>query len=217
MGIDHVDADANFALAAPTTPAVGLRPSVSPKTPVPAPPSADRAVPCDPCPVTCTVTLEGLGLIGYGLASIAPPPSSRSLTGRVWQWTSYSEDGIGTVAIDDPGRYTIAFDEDGTAVVTADCNRNHWSYAIEGSFARPSMDLRSHAAKWSPCAPGSDAQLFVDHLWPTDAFSVMGDRLELKRDDPFGLSWTLSLKASGETSFGSPEASEQERPPLRAR
>ena len=156
----------------------------------------------------------GLGLIGYGLAWIAPPPSSHSLTGKVWQWTSYSEDGVGTVAIEDPGRYTIVFDEDGTAVVTADCNRNHWSYTIEGSFARPLMDLRSHAAKWSPCGPGSSAQLFVDHLWPTDTFSVLGDRLELKRDEPFGLSWTLNLKASGETL---PSASEKEPAPLRAR
>ena len=54
-------------------------------------------------------------------------------------------------------------------------------------------------------------------LCPTDTFSVLGDRLELERDELFGLSWTLDLKASGEASFRLPKASEQERPPLRAR
>jgi hypothetical protein len=136
----------------------------------------------------------GLGLIGYGLASNAPPPTSGSLTGKVWQWTSYSENG-GTYAIEHPDSYTIVFNEDGTAVVTADCNRSPWSYTIDGSFLRPGMWLRSHAVEWSQCAPGSDAQRFVDHLWPTDSFSVSTDRLELKRDH-YATSWVLTLKAS---------------------
>jgi hypothetical protein len=136
-----------------------------------------------------------LGLMTYWFTAIAPPPSSRSLTGKIWQWTSYSEDGVGTVKIGDPERYTIVFDADGTARVTADCNKNGWTYYIAGSLARPRIVLESHASRWSPCEPGSRAQLFVDHLWPTDTFSVKGDRLELKRDH-YGLSWTLRLKAA---------------------
>ena len=34
----------------------------------------------------------GLGLIGYGFTLIAPPPTSLSLTGKVWQWTAYGDD-----------------------------------------------------------------------------------------------------------------------------
>ncbi len=135
----------------------------------------------------------GLGLIGYGF-TYAPPPTSLSLTGKVWQWTAYGDDS-GTVPIEDPERYTIVFNEDGTAVVTADCNRSPWSYTIAGSFLRPTIWLQSHAEEWSPCAPGSRAQLFVDHLWPTDTFSVSADRLELDRDH-YGISWALTLKAS---------------------
>jgi heat shock protein HslJ len=138
----------------------------------------------------------GLGLITYCFTAIAPPPSSRSLTGKIWQWTSYSEDGVGTVTIGDPEHYTIVFDADGTAHVTADCNKNGWSYYIAGSLARPRIALESHASRWSSCGPGSSAQLFVDHLWPTDTFRVNADRLELKRDH-YGLSWTLRLKAVG--------------------
>jgi hypothetical protein len=137
----------------------------------------------------------GLGLIGYqSWAGNAPPPTSLSLTGKVWQWTSYSGD-LGTGAIEDPELYTIVFNEDGTAVVTADCNRSPWSYTIEGSLLRPGISLRSHAEEWSPCAPGSRAQLFVDHLWPTDSFRVSADRLELLRET-YGISWDLTLKAS---------------------
>ena len=84
-------------------------------------------------------------MIAYGLASNAPPPTSHSLTGKVWQWTSYSDNNFGTLAIEHPERYTIVFNEDGTAVVTADCNRSPWSYAIDGSFLRPAIWLQSHA------------------------------------------------------------------------
>ena len=137
----------------------------------------------------------GLGLIGYGLASNAPPPTALSLTGKVWQWTSYSEHFLDIVAIEHPERYTIVFNEDGTAVVTADCNRSLWGYTIDGSFLQPRIWLQSHAEEWSRCATGSDAQRFVDHLWPTDFFSVSSDRLELFRNH-YGLSWTLTLEAS---------------------
>jgi hypothetical protein len=154
----------------------------------------------------------GLVLVAWGLAANAPPPS---LTGKVWQWTSYTEDGVGTVTIRDPEHYTIAFNADGTARVVADCNKNGWSYYIAGSSAWPRISLESHAFRWSSCEPGSRAQLFVDHLWPTDGFSVRGDRLELKRDT-YGLNWTLRFKGvSLPTSAAGP--TDSPFAPIRAR
>jgi hypothetical protein len=70
---------------------------------------------------------------------------------------------------------TRSIDAGGTAQVTADCNKDGRTYYIVGSSARPRINLESHAGRWSPCEPGSRAQRFVDHLWPTDTFSVKGD------------------------------------------
>lgn len=113
---------------------------------------------------------------GYWLLTF---PGPGRLTGVTWHW-SESRTVVGgnavTTVVPDPDRYTIVFNPDGTAVLTADCNQAPWTYTTAGR----SMELQSHAVVWSACGPGSRAQALVDVLWHTDTYSVGVGRLVLE-------------------------------------
>ena len=55
-----------------------------------------------------------------------------ALSGVVWQWVSVEVDGKETVRVDDSSRYTLAFADDGSVAVLADCNRGKGNAAIDG-------------------------------------------------------------------------------------
>ena len=65
--------------------------------------------------------------------STAAAAAPEGLTGVVWQWqgSAYSDDTEATP--DDPSRYTIEFNDDGTAGIKADCNMVRGEYTTDGS------------------------------------------------------------------------------------
>ena len=77
-------------------------------------------------------------------------PGVGSLSGETWQWTELQVDQLGigngesTLVVPDHEHYTLVFNPDGTAVLTADCNRvPTWTYTTSGR----SIWLQSHATE----------------------------------------------------------------------
>jgi len=91
-------------------------------------------------------------------AQVQSFPGFGRLTGETWQWTELQVDQLGigngdsTLVVPDPERYTMVFNLDGTAVLTADCNRvPTWTWETSGR----SSWLQSHATDGSPCRAAS--------------------------------------------------------------
>jgi heat shock protein HslJ len=125
--------------------------------------------------------IAALAVAFAGLYMISAFPGPGSLTGTTWQWTEFTnKDQSNHVnsagVIPDPEHYTIVFNADGTAVLTADCNQAPWSYTTSGR----SMDLRSHAKVWADCGAGSRAQAMVDALAYNTRYSVWFGQLVLE-------------------------------------
>jgi len=75
------------------------------------------------------------GMLGFQAAAAAGEEGAEaemSLTGTVWQWVE-TVTPIETITVADPTRYTIAFLEDGTAAIGADCNRVVATYTVADS------------------------------------------------------------------------------------
>ena len=75
------------------------------------------------------------GMLGFQAAAAAGEEGAEaemSLTGTVWQWVE-TVTPIETITAADPTRYTIAFLEDGTAAIGADCNRVVATYTVADS------------------------------------------------------------------------------------
>jgi heat shock protein HslJ len=70
---------------------------------------------------------------GENVPVVAAPPVEPTLTDVPWEWVSTTDPAQGTVAVNDPSRYVILFNEDGSAAIQADCNNVGASYTTEGS------------------------------------------------------------------------------------
>ena len=89
---------------------------------------------------------------------IPAPPLEANLVGTAWQWLSLTKPA-GLMAVNDPSRYTIAFNADGTANIKADCNNVGATYTLEGSNINISLGPTTLAA----CPEDSlDQQFLVD-------------------------------------------------------
>ena len=89
------------------------------------------------------------------------------LAGATWQWTETSD---GT-AVTDPDRYTIAFNEDGTVAIKADCNRASGGYALDGD----ALTIQIGPMTMAECAPGSLYNEFVSQLGTVKSYTLGAD------------------------------------------
>ena len=88
---------------------------------------------------------EGTEVAGEGLATATPlleaPPEGEviggniipTLTGTTWEWVDTTTP-VETIVAVDPTRYTITFNDDGTANIMADCNSVTATYTGDGTF-----------------------------------------------------------------------------------
>jgi heat shock protein HslJ len=105
------------------------------------------------------------------------------LAGTSWELVELRspEDSIGTVRVDDPARYTITFNADGSAALRLDCNRGRGTWRSE---APGRVELGAVATTRMMCPPGSlDARLGRE-LPFVRVYAIQGDtlRLELMAD-----------------------------------
>ena len=102
------------------------------------------------------------GMLGFQAAAAAGEEGAEaemSLTGTVWQWVE-TVTPIETITVADPTRYTIAFLEDGTAAIGADCNRVVATYTVADSALTIILGPSTLAA----CPPDSQATPFMAGL-----------------------------------------------------
>jgi heat shock protein HslJ len=94
---------------------------------------------------------------------IPAPPLSASLTGVAWQWVSFT-DPLEQITIEDPSRYTIAFDEaeggTGQAAIKADCNDVAATYTVDGS----SISIVAGPSTLAACPEDSLDQQYLVNL-----------------------------------------------------
>ncbi len=89
----------------------------------------------------------GLGMLLLFLAACGaqeevPPstggsaPTGSDITGILWKWQTYEDAVAGTsTRVDDPNKYTIVFNTDGTTTGRADCNTFSGTYSQANGFS----------------------------------------------------------------------------------
>jgi heat shock protein HslJ len=99
----------------------------------------------------------------------------QDLTGRVWEWERFLDGDGSAIEIQDPSRYTLILNPDGTYQVRADCNRSGGAYTLDGG----SLALLPGPTTLAECEPGSLYNAFLAHLGNVRTFVIDGDRLAL--------------------------------------
>jgi heat shock protein HslJ len=127
---------------------------------------------------------------------VVAPPVELTLSSVPWQWVSTTDPAQGTVNVNDPSRYVILFNDDGTALIQADCNDVQASYTTDGS----NISILPGISTMAACPPDSLDSQFMAQLSSAVIYFIEGGNLY------------LDLPADGGTmrfiSEGSPPPSE---------
>lgn len=96
----------------------------------------DEPMCCGTLEVVNTYELQGSELVEVSSEAVGTAdqgPTNDSIIGVLWEWveTAYSNDT--TLTVDDPSKYTMLLNIDGTAQYQIDCNRGAGAYVLEGS------------------------------------------------------------------------------------
>jgi heat shock protein HslJ len=106
---------------------------------------------------------------GEATTPTQPLPPAGTLVGPLWQLTAITKVD-GNITINDPTRYTISFNADGTANLVTDCNVGGATYTTgDGNV----MTITPGVSTMAFCGPGSFDQIFLGGLT-----NAMGYRLE---------------------------------------
>ena len=108
-----------------------------------------------------------------------------SLTGTVWQWVETTTP-TEVIVIADPTRYTITFNEDGTAAVKADCNQVTATYTVTDS----ALTIVPGASTMALCPEDSQDMAFVAGLSSAAVYFFQDGHLFI---DQFASAGTLKL------------------------
>lgn len=123
-------------------------------------------------------------------------PATDTLTGVTWQWVKTMTPVEEIVAVD-PARYTVVFNEDGTANITADCNVGTATYTTgEGG----TITITPGAMTLAMCPPDSQATQFMTGLSAAAIYFFQDGNLLI---DLFAGSGTMHFAPAGDTVEGS--------------
>jgi len=92
-------------------------------------------------------------------APTTAPTEAGFLTANAWQWISFTNP-VEQYSVDNPQNYVLAFNEDGTVNIKADCNNAVGSYTVDGSSIKIEVGPMTMAA----CPPESRSDDFVKYL-----------------------------------------------------
>jgi C-terminal processing protease CtpA/Prc len=110
--------------------------------------------------------------------------SGDQLGGTTWQWTLAIDSSGAMTAVDTPGSYTIAFAEDGTVAIQADCNQASGEY-ITGEDGALTITLGP--VTLAACPEGSRSDAFLGYLGAVQSAEVDGAQLVLALDPAGGV------------------------------
>ena len=100
---------------------------------------------------------------------------SNDLAGTSWQWEQSIYEGNMMLLVNDPSRYTITFNADGTVAVMLDCNRGNGSYVVDGS----NLTFGPIASTRMACPPDSQDAAFSEDLAAVASFVLADGNLHL--------------------------------------
>jgi len=127
--------------------------------------------------------------VGGGAAVEPGGQLPAGLTGTTWEWVSVI-DPMGQTAASDPTRYTVTFNDDGTANIVADCNSVTANYVTDGS----GLTIMLGASTAVACEPGSQDQLFLSSLSSAAGYTVEDGELFIAMAAEAG---TVMFRAAG--------------------
>jgi heat shock protein HslJ len=82
------------------------------------------------------------------------------LVGIVWEWERFLGNDGSVLEVNDPSRYTLVLNPDGTYQVGADCNMSGGAYTLDGG----SLTLQPGPTTLAECEPGSLYDEFLAYL-----------------------------------------------------
>jgi heat shock protein HslJ len=108
-----------------------------------------------------------MGLLAVGCTSTStptpvPPAAAdpNAITGIVWKWQTLNDTAAGTsTRVDNPDKYTIVFNTDGTTTGQADCNTFSGTYSQASGFT-----ITVQPDVMAACDQGSMDQQFLNLL-----------------------------------------------------
>ncbi len=112
---------------------------------------------------------------GENVPVVAAPPLEPTLTNIPWEWVSTTDPAQGTVAVNDPSRYIILFNEDGTAFIQADCNSVQAAYTTDGGH----INITPGPSTMAACPPDSLDSQFLARLSAAVIYFIEGGNLYL--------------------------------------
>ncbi len=105
----------------------------------------------------------------------APATNSKSdLTGKTWLWIGYTGPNE-QIAVESPKDYSLAFKEDGTLAITADCNHLQGSYQVNGDALQIKLGSMTKAA----CPAGSHSDSYLQYLGSAATYSFKEGNLNI--------------------------------------
>ncbi len=98
-----------------------------------------------------------------------------SLVGPVWQWQKVQYSNDAEITVDDPSKYTIQFDEDGSVTVKADCKTAVGEYTDDNGV----LTINLGPTTLQYCGDDSLSDKFLTELGNVAGYVFDGDRLVL--------------------------------------
>ncbi len=127
-------------------------------------------------PFAAMVTIIALAFIMGAVAACSS--SAEKLTGTTWQLSSVTEKVPafqGVVPPEDQSRYTITFNEDGTAAIKADCNNVAATYTTEET----NIKIVPGPSTLAACPDDSLSDKFVAGLSSATTYNIRPSGLTL--------------------------------------
>jgi heat shock protein HslJ len=110
---------------------------------------------------------------GENVPVVYAPALEATLTNTPWEWVSTTDPAQGTVAVNDPSRYVIVFNEDGTAYIKADCNNVQATYTADGS----SISIVPGPSTMMACPEDTLDSTFLQQLGAAAIYFINGGSL----------------------------------------
>ena len=107
------------------------------------------------------------------LAGVEAMPSDGSIVGVLWEWVESAYGDDTSVTVDDPSKYTMLLNADGTANYQIDCNMGGGPYTLDGSSLTLDVATMTRVA----CPEGTLSDVYVRDLNAAAAYVMDGPDL----------------------------------------
>jgi heat shock protein HslJ len=108
--------------------------------------------------------------------------SDNPLIGPTWEWQETVGSEGAALTPDDPARYTLAFNDDGTASIQADCNQVVASYSIDETL----LTIEPGPSTMAACPEGSLSDQYIRMLSAASSYAMDGEDLMITLFDDAG-------------------------------